>query len=191
MADIATFWDAANVRGDWAITPPAPPPPGLPLLSDTGGLDLLAEDSEVFLADQAVASPSGIDLIGGQDLYTAVLISLFSDRTAAADDVITDGTTDPRGWWGDATPTGAAAVSPIGSRLWLLYRSKAIQATLLAAKGYIVEALQWLVDDGVAAAVDVFVEWTTPTMLGCRITLHQPAAQPKVFAFSNVWAQIS
>src|SRR5260363_120954 len=34
------------------------------------------------------------------DLQIAVMISLFTDRQARPDDVIPDGSTDARGWWG-------------------------------------------------------------------------------------------
>lgn len=39
-------------------------------------------------------------LVTGNDLQSAVLISLFTDRIANRDDPIPDGTDDPRGWWG-------------------------------------------------------------------------------------------
>ncbi len=39
------------------------------------------------------------DLLSGNDLETAILISLFTDRLARADDDF-DGD-DRRGWWGD------------------------------------------------------------------------------------------
>src|SRR5579875_2938906 len=63
---------------------------------------------------------AGAQLARGDDLITSVAISLFTDRIANADDPIPDGSTDPRGWWGDLDET-----YPIGSRLWLLDRSKA------------------------------------------------------------------
>ncbi|POZ13451.1 hypothetical protein C3Z09_23375, partial [Lelliottia aquatilis] len=52
------------------------------------------------------------DLQQGNDLETAIYISLFTDRLARDDDKI-DGT-DRRGWWAD---TGETYL--IGSRLWL------------------------------------------------------------------------
>lgn len=94
------------------------------------------------------------NLAVGDDLATAVWMSLFTDRRAATDDVLTDGTDDRRGWWGDAL-----ADKPIGSRLWLLDRAKRIPETLRRAEAYAREALAWLVEDGVAARVDVTAEW--------------------------------
>lgn len=183
MADIATVWDFANARGDWQVQAPTPPTTQVLLLAGGGPLEL-AGGGDLLL--HAKAGGTAAELVSNQDLFTAVLISIFTDRVAAADDVIPDGTTDPRGWWGDA-----GQVYPIGSRLWLLGRAKATNATLLAAKGYIVEALQWLLDDGVAAAIDVVCQWTAATMLGALVTLTQPSGPPKVFSFANVWSQLS
>ncbi len=86
-------------------------------------------------------SMSGALLTSGHDLQTAVLISLFTDRIAEPDDVIPDGSNDPRGWWGDEFST-----VKIGSRLWLLTRAKQTQATLQRAYDYILQALQWMID---------------------------------------------
>ena len=56
-------------------------------------------------------------LTSGSDMYTAVIISLFTDGLARSDDQH-DGT-DRRGWWGDS-----GSEMTIGSRLWLLNREK-------------------------------------------------------------------
>ncbi|MDA8092356.1 MAG: phage GP46 family protein [Betaproteobacteria bacterium] len=128
---------------------------------------------------------SGADLVGGNDLASAVLISIFSDRTAHPNDVIPDGTGDPRGWWGDD------AKYPVGSRLWLLARSKQTREVLASAQDYILEALQWLLDDGVAAAVDVGVEWTRPGMLGAQVVVRRHDGSAVTFNFAWAWAQIT
>jgi len=126
---------------------------------------------------------AGADLLSGDDLQTAVLISLFTDRVAQPDDVIPDGTTDPRGWWGDDPER------PVGSRLWLLGRAKQTTETLAAAQDYIVEALQWLIDDGVAAAVDVVVQWVRPRVLGAQVTVRRADGTTRPFNFSWAWNQ--
>ena len=59
-------------------------------------------------------------LASGNDLETAVIISLFTDRRAAPSDVIPDGTGDPRGWWADVDTNGN--LDEWGSRLWLIDR---------------------------------------------------------------------
>ena len=130
--------------------------------------------------DWQIAPP---DLLSGNDLQTAVLISIFSDRTALPSNTIPDGTTDPRGWWGDA------AQYPVGSRLWLLSRAKQTRETLQAAQSYIVEALKWLIDDGVAAAVEVGCAWTQPTLLGARIVVLRTDGTTQTMNFGWAWSQ--
>lgn len=122
------------------------------------------------------------DLVGGNDLRTAVFISLFTDRTAGPDDVIPDGTKDPRGWWGDQGQDQA-----IGSKLWLIRRAKQTPRTLAQAKEYCREALKWMIDDGVASAIDVETEWTRPGMLGVSVVLHRLGGRVDL-QFETAWA---
>ncbi|WP_028205022.1 phage GP46 family protein [Paraburkholderia nodosa] len=113
------------------------------------------------------------DIATGDDLQTALLFSLFSDREAADDDVIPDGSNDRRGWWGDDgtdDPTGLT-----GSRLWLLARRKSpTDETLRDAYDYIVEAIQWLIDTSVVARFDVGVQWARADMLASTIVAWPP-----------------
>lgn len=81
-------------------------------------------------------------------LPRAVIISLFSWRRANPD----DNAPVPMGWWGDTYPTVTG--DRIGSRLWQLGREKITNNTLNRSRDYANEALQWLIDDGVAARVE-------------------------------------
>lgn len=125
-------------------------------------------DLALRLIDNGPTRPPAIDLaLGGYDLATedglrtAVIVSLFTDRRAEADDEIPDGGDDRRGWWADS----------IGSRLWLLARAKETPDTLARARAYAIEALQWLIDDGVATAVDVTAEWVRHGVLALRVAV--------------------
>jgi phage gp46-like protein len=128
---------------------------------------------------------SGATLRAGSDLETAVVLSLFTDRVAAEDDASPDGSGDPRGWWGDDTQ------QPIGSRLWLLQRAKRTQETLSLAQSYIEEALKWLIDDGVAASIDVYVEWQQQHMLGARVTVYRTDGTSAALDYSWAWNGIN
>ncbi len=97
-----------------------------------------------------------------------MLVSLFTDRVANPDDSLPDGSGDPRGFWADDPRY------PTGSRLWLLDRAKRTQQTIGLARGYIDEALQWLIDDGVVSSIDVALEWTQRSTLAARITIYAP-----------------
>ncbi|WP_439598001.1 phage GP46 family protein [Falsiroseomonas sp.] len=112
---------------------------------------------------------AGGEFLTAQALETAVMISLFTEARAAADDVLPQGETDRRGWWGNAL-----GEDPIGSRLWLLRRAKCLPETLNLARDAIREALAWLVEDGIASKVEVTTSWISPTRMGAAITIHQP-----------------
>ncbi|PWC74062.1 phage GP46 family protein [Azospirillum sp. TSH64] len=122
-------------------------------------------------------APGG-DLDTGDDLATAILLSLFTDRPALKDDVIPDGTADRRGWWGDRE---------LGSRLWLLERAKQTTETLHRARDYIAEALQWLVDDGVVARFDIEAAWLRRSTLGARITAFRSDGRTVALSYSWAW----
>lgn len=125
-------------------------------------------DAEVC-ADLAVVCG---DLAVGNDLSTAVMLSLFSDRRANEDDKIPDGI-DPRGWWADAMDGQL-----IGSRLWLLERARSLPETFALAKEYAEEALQWLIDDGIAAKVEVAAVPMRGTDCDCVLSLRIQITKP-------------
>ncbi len=118
---------------------------------------------------------------GADDLRTAVLVSLFTDRVAPAGYVGPNGDTDPRGWWGDSYEA-----SPIGSRLWMLSRAKKTDNTtiLAQAKGYCLEALQWLIEDGIAASIVVNTFWFTPRALGITVSIAKPSGQTNGYSWT-------
>jgi phage gp46-like protein len=81
---------------------------------------------------------------------------------------------------------------PIGSKLWLLSRSTLTTAVALLAQNYITEALQWLIDDGVAASVSVTTQIQTPSMLGAVIQIFKTGStQPVTLKYSWAWAGIN
>jgi phage gp46-like protein len=128
---------------------------------------------------------AGADLASGHDLATAVLISLFSDAKADPDDVIPDGSHNPRGWWGDAFRG-----QPLGSKLWLLDRAKQTEATRLAAEDHAATALQWLVDDGIAESVTVAASWDKPGFLALLVTITEPDGRKAVFNYQWAWKDV-
>jgi len=139
------------------------------LVKRTNGLDL------------AIA---GNDLRTVQGLSTAILISLFTDRRAEDDDELPLGTTDRRGWWGDAFADVSG--DRIGSRLWLLRRAKQTQQTLNRAKEYAHEALAWLIDDGVATSLQIAASNAGNAILSLEISITLPDGTPfdQVYEYS-------
>lgn len=179
MADIATFWDTAEGVGDWRIALGS-----YPILYDEDGAPLLSEVDLDLLSDNLDGVPAR-GLLGGRDLETAILISLFTDRQAGPDDVITDGSRDPRGWWGDL-----GQAYPIGSRLWLRMRAKQTDQTLQLVRGDIAEALQWMIDDGVVARLDIAAEWQAPGLLAASVTLNRTDGTTTALRYSWAWKDL-
>ena len=121
-------------------------------------------------------------------LYTAVIVSLFSDRRAEPGDVLPDGTDDRRGWWGDIYPDVDG--DRIGSRLWLLAREKQTPAVIRRAEGYAREALQWLIDDGIAGRVDVAGSNPADSVLALSVSIFRPTGERVDFKFDHLWEAI-
>lgn len=105
------------------------------------------------------------DLALDDGLITPAILSLFCDRLAATDDAIPDGSTDRRGWWGDLALDGetTAETDLLGSRLWLLERSKAVAKTRTLAKQYAAEALNWLATGKIVGGVAASAALDTAT----------------------------
>lgn len=118
-----------------------------------------------------------------EPLIRAIIISLFTWRRAEPADKLPG---DQRfGWWGDSVPT--VGNDRIGSRLWLLSRSNVTAETMLQAKEYGEEALAWLIEDGVATAVEVQAErqGLNRMALGCLIVRGDKSTLN--IRFANVW----
>jgi phage gp46-like protein len=163
---------------------------GLPIIAPDAELGpangagdiLVAWDNVNTIGDWVLADG---DLQTGQDLETACLVSLFTDKLATPDFVPTDGTTDRRGWWADQYDP------PLGSNLWQLERAKKTRDTLGLARRYASDSLQWLVTDGVAKSVAVDTMWLGDqrgsTFLGIRIAITKPDGTVTRFTFGWAW----
>lgn len=149
----------------------------------------MADIRSIWNPDALVAdwARAGQALDETNDLETSVILSLFTDRRAAADDPIPDGTADRRGWWADLDGDDIHAVPLVGSRLWLLDREKQTEETRQRAIVYASEALQWLVDNGVAERVLIEAEWTAPGFLGLRVVIVRGETRDLDLRFGWAW----
>ncbi|HIF6681401.1 TPA: phage GP46 family protein [Serratia marcescens] len=127
---------------------------------------------------QAVSAP--VDT-----LTRAVIISLFTWRRAEPD----DNAENPMGWWGDTWPT--VQNDRIGSRLYLLRRSTLTNKTPVKAREYVNQALQWLIDDGVAARVDVDAQRTGMDVLSVGIMIWQRDGNRHNITFDDFWSALN
>lgn len=126
----------------------------------------------------------GADLLADDGLYTPIVLSLFSDARANADDALPD-PADPnlRGWFADSYPQ--APGDRWGSKLWLLGKAKQLQGSLDDAQDYEAAALQWIQDDGWATAIAVTAT-NDQGALSLQAAIAVPAQDiPILFAFGN------
>lgn len=145
-------------------------------------------DIELFLAQDATGTAIDLRVENGglavdHEIKTAVLRSLFTDRRAEDDDVLPDPLGGARGWWGDAF-----LPSPMGSRLWLLGREKILPETLTRARDYAREALQWLVEAGVARSIEVDVLRVELDRLALVVAINRNGSPPARYRFELAWA---
>ena len=124
------------------------------------------------------------DLAEDKTLETAVAISLFTDRRVT-DGELPAGILDKRGWWGDLFPP--VEDDQIGSKLWLLERGKINNETLAQAETYAIEALNWMIEDGVAATIEANADFFEGS--SDRITLAVTITRPtgEADTFSLIW----
>ncbi len=149
-------------------------------MTDIGLLwDPRAGSADIAVADGQLVSDDG--------LKTAILISLFTDARARADDAL-PAPEDKRGWWGDAFAVDQDDV--IGSRLWLLAREKMLPVVVSRAREYVVEATQWLIDDGITPTVVVMAEAQSPDLLAISVETMRPTG-PGRQRFDFVWDAIT
>lgn len=129
-------------------------------------------DLALFFTDNGFdIALDGTDLATDSGLRSAVIVSLFTDRRANADDELPSGDGDRRGCWMDMFDDHVK-----GSRLWLLSREKELPDVLVRAKTYAEEALQWLIDDGIVSAVSVTAEHVRRGVLGLQVRITLPDA---------------
>jgi phage gp46-like protein len=130
---------------------------------------------------------SGQDLARDDGLETAVLVSLFTDRRATAEQIREgEDKTDLRGWWGDVAPDVEG--DRIGSHLWLLAREKQTSETLARAKQYATAALAWMIEDKVASGVEVDTSYDAPGRMAIRVVVVRPTGARETFRYDYEWA---
>jgi phage gp46-like protein len=124
------------------------------------------------------------DLATDAGLESAVIVSLFSDRRIS-DDELPPGQTDKKGWWGDAVDPTQNDLT--GSKLWLLAREKQTEEVLQRAQEYAEQALQWLLDDGVASVVKVSTSYPQDGSILISADITRPDKIVVSYAFNIIW----
>ncbi|WP_077072270.1 phage GP46 family protein [Mailhella massiliensis] len=145
-------------------------------------MDILITQNEQGLFDLPVKKG---DLVGDGSLGTEIMVSLFTDIRAEKDELPPE-YGDLRGWWADALFSLQGEGQGTGSKLWLLRRQKQLEAVLVRAETYARDALRWLVNEGLATAVEVTAENPSPGLLALRVavTRTSPSVMQRV---TDVW----
>jgi len=126
----------------------------------------------------------------GGALESAVWVSIFTDALAEPGDLTVDLGTDRRGWWADA---GRSAAESMGSLLWLHLREKRSETARLAIETAAWTAVQWLVDDGVASAVEVEAVFLDSPRDALRLTvfLTEPNGVRRDWSVDLLWSGVA
>lgn len=134
-----------------------------------------------------------------QELATAVIVALGTDRLADADDTLPDlDSTDRRGWWGDIDAEVIWGGWTIGTRCWLLTRSKIVGAesvegaTVARAELYVREAIRPFITNRVASRYLVSAERTARDRIDVSVIIYRgplPAIELRYQLFWDLQAQ--
>ena len=119
------------------------------------------------------------DLKGDDSLETAVIISLWSDQRVTEDE-LPAGHDFKRGWWGDIYPDVEG--DKIGSKIWVLSRAKSTAENLAALENYATEALEWMINDGVAKSVSVIAAFDDNSSATMAIEIERPSGDTDRFS---------
>jgi phage gp46-like protein len=132
-----------------------------------------------------------------QALATAFIVALGTDRLADRTDILPDpDSTDRAGWWGDLDAAEIWGGWPIGSRLWLLRRTKIEDpgssrgATVTRVEYYIREALQPFIDIRVVSRIDVNVARIGRERIDAHVVAYRGGVEMIDLQYQILWTQM-
>jgi phage gp46-like protein len=129
------------------------------------------------------------------DIDRAIYTSLYSDKRVKQSE-LPPGEHDRRGWWGDTPALVEVPGDTWGSRLWLAQRAKLTDdpkvdgVRLVQLQRWAADALQWMIDDGMVAALEVIAERLSSTRAALQITTQRSRTdQPRSYYYDAVWEE--
>ena len=115
-------------------------------------------------------------------------MSLLTNRRADDEDVLPQDNKDKQGWVGDEILNDLYPEELIlGSKLWLLQRSKINDTLLSNIKEYTLEALQWLITFKVAERVLVEVTRENMSHVSMEIIIYRPTDDKLSYKYFYNW----
>jgi phage gp46-like protein len=148
-----------------------------------------------FNIDALLLGDGSLD--SSQALATAVIVALGTNRLASPTDILPDpDSTDRMGWWGDLDAEEIWGGWPIGTRLWLLIRSKIVGtearegATITRVEAYIREALQPLITIRAASRMLVKVAHVDRERIDASIRLYRGPELAVDLRYEVLWDEL-
>lgn len=153
-------------------------------------------DGEAVTLDWLMLPTGQLDT--SQELVTAAIVALGTDRRALDDDLLPglDENEDRRGWWGDTDAQDIWGGWPIGTRLWLLSREKITGpeaeqgSTVARVEDYVLEALLPFVGLGLATAVDCVATRNGTERISAEATIYRGNLPAIQLRFADHWSGI-
>jgi len=131
------------------------------------------------------------------ELATMAKVALGTDGLADADDLLPDiDSTDRRGWWGDMDADLIWGGWKIGTRLWLLARSKITYeeaqqgSTLARAEQYTMESLAPFIKKRICQHVTVVAARTDRDRIDVRAVIYRGPQPAIALEYQALWAGI-
>lgn len=140
--------------------------------------------------------PTGV-LDESEELATAVIVAIGTDRLASVTDVLPDpDSTDRRGWWGDLDTETIWDGWRIGSRFWLMLRAKITDAdaregaTIARIEAYAHEALQPFLTNRIASRFSAVATRIERERIDLDVVIYR-GPEPNIdLRFQFLWDEI-
>jgi phage gp46-like protein len=129
-----------------------------------------------------------------QALATAICVALGTNAIASENDILPDpDSTDRCGWWGDLDAELIWNGWPIGSKLWLLRRSKINSAssrdgsTLVVIENYLRDAIQPFVDRRICTSYSIVVSRVDKQRIDALLTIYRGPLPAIELRYAVLW----
>jgi len=132
-----------------------------------------------------------------EDLATAAIVALGTDRLAEAGDILPDpDSTDRRGWWADTDAELIWDGWPIGTRCWLLKRTKIVGAvplegaTVVRVEHYIREALEPFITLKIVSRIEIDILRVAEQRIDALVRLFRGPETAIEMRYQVLWSDI-
>lgn len=147
-----------------------------------GDIKFFYEANSAATLGPADIKVQGHELLRDPGFETSVLISLFSNARADNDDTLPQTTELRNGYWGSEL-----VEFNFGSKLWLLGRAKIDTTTLRLVEQYCKDALDWMVQDGIAQSIEAIAVKENNREIRFLVRINRKNVDNVFFKFYANW----